>query len=192
VVKRSYSVASSPREGSATFELVVKLIPSGVASAYVAGLVPGDELTFLGPLGFFTVDAAHPGDVVFAATGSGLTPVLPMLEEMLSRAGEPGTVHVFHGCRFEEDLFFQDRLAVLAAAHPRLRVHAYLTRPPAAGWSGGTGRICDPVMALAPALASPVVYLVGNGAMIKELKARLQAAGFDRKKQLRSEIFHPA
>ena len=40
-----------------------------------------------------------------------------------------------------------------------------------------------------PALDRPVFYLVGNGAMIKELKAELQARGVDRKRQIRNEAF---
>jgi hypothetical protein len=34
-----------------------------------------------------------------------------------------------------------------------------------------------------------VFYLVGNGAMIKEVKAGLIERGVDRKKQIRNEVF---
>jgi hypothetical protein len=38
-------------------------------------------------------------------------------------------------------------------------------------------------------LASPTYYLVGNGAMISELKSALVAAGVERRKQIRTEAF---
>jgi ferredoxin-NADP reductase len=41
----------------------------------------------------------------------------------------------------------------------------------------------------APSLASPTYYLVGNGAMIAEIKTALVAAGVDRRKQIRTEAF---
>ncbi len=40
-----------------------------------------------------------------------------------------------------------------------------------------------------PSFEKPVFYLVGNGAMIKELKAALQERGIDRKRQIRNEAF---
>jgi ferredoxin-NADP reductase len=40
-----------------------------------------------------------------------------------------------------------------------------------------------------PSLASPTFYLVGNGAMINELKRELVARGVNRKAQIRTEAF---
>jgi hypothetical protein len=49
--------------------------------------------------------------------------------------------------------------------------------------------VTQPVLELLPSLARPTFYLVGNGAMITELKRELQARGVDRKKQIRTEAF---
>ena len=40
-----------------------------------------------------------------------------------------------------------------------------------------------------PQLAEPTFYLVGNGAMITELKRELMNKGINRKKQIRTEAF---
>ena len=40
-----------------------------------------------------------------------------------------------------------------------------------------------------PSLTNPTFYIVGNGAMIAELKRSLIAQGIDRKKHIRTEAF---
>jgi ferredoxin-NADP reductase len=40
-----------------------------------------------------------------------------------------------------------------------------------------------------PRLAKPTFYLVGNGGMIRDVKAALVERGVDRKKQIRNEAF---
>lgn len=180
---RSYSIASSP--GTGRVVLVVKLIPGGAASQWFTTLREGDRVRFTGPMGFFYLDDAHAGDVVFGATGTGIAPVVPMVRALLDRA-ETGRVFVRWGLRREADLFWHDELAALA--HPRLDVAIHLTRPEGA-WAGARGRIVQPVVELVPALDRPIFYLVGNGAMIGEMKKELVARGVDRKKQIRTEAF---
>ena len=60
-----------------------------------------------------------------------------------------------------------------------------------AAWTGERGRINGHVLAELPRLERPVFYLVGNGAMVREVKTALMAAGVDRKRQIRQEIFYP-
>jgi CDP-4-dehydro-6-deoxyglucose reductase, E3 len=182
---RSYSIASSP--GSGVVTLIIKLIEGGAASTWLSRLGAGDRVQFTGPMGFFVLELAHPGDAVFAATGVGIAPVLPMVRETLARA-ETGRVLLRWGCRHEGDLFWQEELAALAAAAPRLDVVTYVSQP-AATWTGARGRINPEIVASAPSLARPTFYLVGNGAMIRELKTQLVALGVDRKRQIRTEAF---
>ena len=183
--KRSYSM-SSFRPGG--FDIVVKLIPQGVGSAWFAAAEPGDTVDYMGPLGFFVPDETHPGDVLFAATGSGLTPVVPMLEAILPRS-ENSRVRLLHGVHRPAELFFTSRLQELADAHERFSFTPYVTRPDAS-WTGKTGRISSDAVDIATSMREPTCYLVGNGAMVKQVKADLVAAGLDRKRQIRSEIFH--
>ena len=184
-VLRSYSIASS--SGSPRLALIVRLIPGGVASTLLGGLALGDVVRFTGPMGFFVLDLQHAGDVVFGATGTGIAPVLPMLDELLARP-EPGRIFVLWGNRYADDLFWQSELAERQARSARLIVRTFLTQPPDE-WRGERGRIAQPLVDLVKQLDKPVYYLVGNGAMIREVKAALQAAGLDRRKQIRNEAF---
>ena len=185
--RRSYSIASTPLKEEG-FDFLVKLLPHGVGSALFASLRPGDPIHFTGPMGFFVNDLQHAGDAVYCATGTGIAAALPMIQEVLARPSEGGKVRLYWGMRSEEELYWQDELAALA--HPRFEAELWLSRP-SASWTGRRGRISHPVVAALPDLHKPVFYVVGNGDMVRDVRALLLAAGVDRKRQIRQEVFYP-
>jgi ferredoxin-NADP reductase len=185
-VLRSYSIASSP--GRPEISLILKLVEGGPGSRFFSLLKLGDAIRFTGPMGFFVNELAHAGDAIYAATGVGITPVLPMVRELLERPNETGQILLYWGNRQREDLFWQDELAELEERHPRFRVRWFLSQE-AHDWAGERGRITAAVLADLASFQRPTYYLVGNGAMIRELKAGLQERGVDRKRQIRNEAF---
>src|SRR5262249_14800729 len=158
------------------------LIEGGPGSRYFAQLAAGDRVQFTGPMGFFCLDLQHLGDVVFGVTGVGITPVLPMLEDLAVRT-EPGRIMLYWGKRHAEDLFWLDEIKTVQEKCARLGVEIFLTGD-APEWTGRRGRITQAVLDDLPSLHKPVFYLVGNGAMIRELKKELQDRGVDRKRQI--------
>jgi ferredoxin-NADP reductase len=184
-ILRSYSIGSSP--GRRELSLIVKLVPGGTASEWLAHAQPGTRVHFTGPMGFFVLDLAHGGDVVFGVTGVGIAPCRPMLEELLAR-DEPGRVILYWGNRHESDLFWRDEFAAMQQKSPRFSVRRYLTAPPP-GWSGDSGRITAGIVDELQRVTRPTFYLVGNGAMIRDVKAELVGRGVDRKRQIRNEAF---
>jgi CDP-4-dehydro-6-deoxyglucose reductase len=184
-IRRSYSIASQGNRGEA-LRFLIKVIPGGPGSDFFLELPLGHELSMTGPHGFFQLAPEHPGDVVFAATGTGLAPVMSMLLDLAGR-DEPGARHLYWGLRQESDLFVPDEIAGLCDA-ARTTLHTYLSRP-TGPWTGTTGRITQAVLEALPSLRSPTFYIVGNGAMIVELKQGLVDRGVDRKKQIRTESF---
>jgi CDP-4-dehydro-6-deoxyglucose reductase len=184
-VRRSYSIAS-PSDRGQSLRFFIRFVTGGPGTDFFAALTVGAEVRMTGPHGFFVLEAQHPGDVLFAATGTGLAPVLPMLAELAAR-NEPGRRLVYWGARGEADLFVRDEVeAACAAAGATL--HTYLSRP-APGWPGLQGRITPAVLEALPGLTAPTFYLVGNGGMIQELKRGLVERGIDRRKQIRTEAF---
>lgn len=183
--RRSYSIASQTTEGE-RLRFIIRVVAEGPASHYLMTLPLGAEIAMTGPHGFFVLDGAHAGDVVFGATGTGMAAVMPMLGELADRA-EPGRRYVYWGVREEADLFARDEIeALVARAGARLSIH--LTAP-APTWAGARGRITAAILDALPALVTPTFYLVGNGAMITELKRELVARGVNRKAQIRTEAF---
>lgn len=184
-VRRSYSIASLSDRGE-SLRLLVRVIPGGMASEFLMTLPINQPLEMTGPHGFFVLAPSHPGDVLFAATGTGIAPVIPMLAELAART-ESGRRFVYWGLRHEEDLCVSDEVQAgcdVAGA----QLFTYLSRP-SGSWRGARGRITAAVLQALSTLASPTFYLVGNGAMIAELKTGLVAAGIDRRKQIRTEAF---
>jgi ferredoxin-NADP reductase len=184
-ILRSYSIASSP--GKRELTLIVKIVEGGTASQWFTERKEGDRIELTGPMGFFVLDLQHPGDVVFGATGVGMAPVLPMLDETLAR-NESGRVRLFWGNRRVNELFWQEELAARKKAHPRFDYHLYISGP-GDDWPGRRGRIINGIVEDLPQLAQPRFYLVGNGGMIRDVKAALIDRGVDRKKQIRNEAF---
>ncbi len=184
-LRRSYSMASMGDSGEA-LRFLIRVIPGGVASEFFTRLAPGAEVAMTGPHGFFTLAPEHSGDVVFAATGTGVAPVLPMLGELGPRP-ETGRRLVFWGLRHEADLFVPAEIENMCAS-AKATISTYLSRP-STKWVGGRGRVTQAVLEQVPSLHAPTFYIAGNGAMIAELKAGLVAAGIDRRKQIRTEAF---
>ncbi len=100
-----------------------------------------------------------------------------------------GRRYLYWGLRHETDLFAHDEIARLCErSGTELRI--YLSAPQENdGWGGCRGRITPAILAQLPSLTSPTFYLVGNGAMITELKRELVGKGVNRKKQIRTEAF---
>jgi CDP-4-dehydro-6-deoxyglucose reductase, E3 len=185
--RRSYSIASQSDAGD-VLRFIIRVIPEGKASEYLMSLPLGATVAMTGPHGFFVLDPVHHGDIVFAATGTGVAAVMPMLGELAARpAGERKRTLVFWGLRQEADVFARDEIEALAA-RAGATLATYLTAP-APGWSGGRGRITPALLERLPGLTSPTFYLVGNGAMITDLKRELVSRGVNRKTQIRTEAF---
>ncbi len=91
------------------------------------------------------------------------------------------------GARQESDLFSRDEIgALVTRAGAELRI--FLTAP-GPDWAGDRGRITPAMLDRLPELTAPTFYLVGNGAMISELKRELIARGVNRRAQIRTEAF---
>lgn len=184
-LKRSYSLASA---GSPTdvLRFIVRLVPDGAASRAILALPLGATVAFTGPHGYFTLAPEHAGDVVFGVTGTGMAALFPMLTK-LARQPNKGRRVLFWGLRHEDDVFGLTEVeALCAAAETSLRL--FLSAP-SAGSVVSRGRITEPLLDTLPSLQAPTFYLVGNGAMIADLKRELVARGVNRKTHIRTEAF---
>lgn len=183
--RRSYSIASQS-DDTGSLRFIIRVIPLGAASELLMSAPIGSPMRMTGPHGFFVLDPAHDGDVVFGATGTGVAAVMPMLGE-LGRSPDRGHRYLYWGLRHESDLFAHDEIVRLCErSDTELRI--FLTACDES-WSGARGRITPAILEKLPDLRSPTFYLVGNGAMITELKRELIERGINRKKQIRTEAF---
>lgn len=173
---RSYSMCTTPRE-LPTMEFLVRIIPGGAMSEYLRSHAQaGDRLEVDGPLGAFIL---HPGKGphVFIAGGTGLAPILAMLDAIRRGSGVRPRMLLSFGCASEKTFFYRDEVELRRWWMPQLTVRLSADRVdnPAGGLMQGT-----PVDALGvEQLGDPEAsaYVCGPPSMIEAARRRLTELG---------------
>jgi ferredoxin-NADP reductase/ferredoxin len=112
---RSYSFSSGPAQRQMSF--LVRIVPGGAMSGYLSDRARiGDRVEFTGPMGsFYLRDLARPA--LLLAGGTGLAPLLSMLEE-LTRKAPAHPIHLLYGVTTDQDLVHLDALEDYAKVIP--------------------------------------------------------------------------
>ncbi|HEU5222520.1 MAG TPA: 1,2-phenylacetyl-CoA epoxidase subunit PaaE [Candidatus Lumbricidophila sp.] len=127
-MRRSYSICRAPMPG--ILQVGIKRDLGGVFSTWaVEHLAPGMKLEVMSPEGRFTLQHPDaPGRYAAVAAGSGITPVLSLIEHAL-RGNARSTFALIYSNRTAQDTMFVDELADLKDRYPsRLELHHVLTR----------------------------------------------------------------
>lgn len=109
---RSYSMASQP--GERELEFHIRMVPNGLVSQHIANEVEiGEKVEVRGPFGdahWDNDETAKQGPLLLLAGGTGLAPILSVLDAALKDGVPPEQIHVYHGVRQERDLYAGDLL----------------------------------------------------------------------------------
>lgn len=179
-ITRAYTIASPPQPGHIAvrrFELFLNLAPGGLFSNLLFGMKSGDTVEMRPPLGAFVL-RQPPRASVFIATGTGIAPFRSMLRAHLSAASPEFTL--LYGARYQSHLMYRAEFEDLAARFPQLRFWPTLSRPEP-GWTGRAGHVQQHLEEALAGRRDVDVYLCGLKLMVDDVRARLKAAGFDRK-----------
>lgn len=129
VPQRDYSMANA--QGVEELEFQIRRVPNGATSSAIHDrLQVGDRLRLIGPRGSAHLRTGHTGPILAAAGGSGLAPILSILESAVAH-GMRQPIRVYVGGRDERDLYALDRLADLARRHGDMTVTPVLSAPTA-------------------------------------------------------------
>ncbi len=172
---RSYSFANPPsRTGS--YEFYIKVLEQGAMSDYISGRAKvGDEMTMTGPFGrFYLRPVAEP--ILMVAGGTGLAPMLSMLDEMVAQGDTGRPVHLLYGANAPEEFFALDTLAGYAEKGLSLTVERAAVVG-GEGWDGATGHVTDLLRPDLVACGACRVYLCGPPPMIDAAEAWLSSNG---------------
>lgn len=164
-ITRSYSIASEPEEKD-RFELLVKRVEGGYVSNFLCQLSPGERLTMLGPLGKFLLRAPGDRTVVFASTGTGVAPFLPMIHRLF-REKPSQSVWLFFGSRTEPEILCRNDFEMMQSVHRTFHYVPTLSRP-GAGWAGATGHLERPIREQFRTLSTCDLYICGVPEMVLE------------------------
>ncbi|MEY2916536.1 MAG: hypothetical protein RIS73_250, partial [Bacteroidota bacterium] len=125
---RSYSIASWP-DGTNVFELVIVFMEDGAGTTYLFNEVKeGDELTFRGPVGVFTLPETLVTDYYLICTGTGIAPFRSMLHNIVINATPHTNVYLIFGTRKKENLLYYLELKNLAENNPGIHYIPVLSR----------------------------------------------------------------
>lgn len=190
--RRTYSLCSSPTDN--IWRVAVKQIPEGLFSTYVNDdLKVGQTLDIMPPTGDFGVPISKtPKNYVAFVAGSGITPVLSMIQSHL--ANEPASsFKLFYLNKQAKTIMFKEEIEQLRNKYlGRLEVYYFLSREHR-DIELFNGRFTEEkIDALSKSLldvpSTDEVFLCGPEKMVKMIREQLQAKGLNADK-IHSELF---
>lgn len=187
-VERSYSISSAPsRDG--LFSITVKRVEGGLVSNWLADHVrPGHILALSAPAGQFLLPATLPSKLLMLSAGSGITPVMSMLRQLVAERA-PVEVTFVHFARSPRDIIFRDELMRIASEAPHVRL-VFCVEQTDDSWQGAEGRFSQRLLEeVAPDFRSLDTFLCGPSAFMQAVVQTLESQGADLAK-LRYERFN--
>jgi NAD(P)H-flavin reductase len=173
-----FSITSSPTN-SEYMEFSIKRCGS-ITDFLHFDVEVGQQIAVRGPYGnhFPVENELLHKDILFIAGGIGLAPLRSVLNYMLDKRADYGSLDLVYGARSREDFVRYQELTELWPAQSDMRVHLTIDRPQE-GWSGNVGFVPDYLTALR---FSPdkTVLLCGPPIMIKLCLAALVEMGFQK------------
>ena len=185
--KHPYTVSAAD-PAARELAIVFRVIPDGRLTPSLGTAMPGlaVELSGLHHEPVRSLIAPGAQGFIGLSTGSGIGPLWGFAQQALA-SGSQLPITLFAGFREAADLCLAAELDALQARHPHFHWHPTLTCP-APGWAGLVGRVSES----APSqIHDPLrwhYHLVGNGAMLAEMKAALALVGVPAE-QVSSEVF---
>jgi len=138
-IKRSYTPTST-NDDIGYFDLVVKIYPKGKMSQHLDHLKIGETIKVSGPKGRFLYEKNKFSKIGMIAGGTGITPMLQVIKEILKFEDDTTEVTLLFGNITEVDTILRDMIDSLVSKHPRFKVYYVLNEPPE-GWTQGVGFI---------------------------------------------------
>jgi len=176
---KPYSMASPPYE-KGYLELLIKRVEGGFVSNKMHSLKVGDELEIRGPSGLFILDTPVRNDLIFLATGSGLSAIRSMLY-VVRRQEIPFRVWLFYGVRTEEELVERSRWEEWESESDNFRYVPILSRAEES-WKGERGYVQDALMKHIHDVEDKDIYICGLWKMVEDVVEVAREMGFNRKR----------
>ncbi|MBL8266815.1 FAD-binding oxidoreductase [Steroidobacter sp.] len=184
---RPYSMAGVGADG--TLEFHIRIVPDGRCTQHIAkNLQPGAALRVTGPLGTAYLRRNHAGPMICIAGSTGLAPILSIVRGALAH-GMTNPIHVYFGVRAPRDLYGEEWLRELAAAHSNLKLHVVIT-------TGNehpgrrSGLVTEAVAADWADANGARAYVCGPPAMVEATTLLLQQRGVPRD-HIYADAFYP-
>lgn len=174
-VYRSYSIACIKNDSK--FELLVDTKPQGPGSLYFENLKVGDVSTFLGPFGTFILNEPDKdSDLLFFATGSGITPLKSMIDSAIFEKKYQNKIKLYFGFTSDSEIFWKEYFEGLSKKFPNFSVE-YAIFNPSVQWTGFKGYVTDLLKRDYKSCHPVSAYLCGHPAMMESVTKLLLEKG---------------
>lgn len=192
-IRRNYSLCSSPLNNE--WRIAVKQVEGGLFSTHANSRIKvGDTIDVMPPLGkFFTpLNSANKKHYLAIAAGSGITPVISIIETTL-RTEPASRFTLVYANRHYHNIIFKERIESLKDRYlHRFGVHFIFSgeQTEAALYSGRLDKAkCEVLFSkIIPLATIDEVFVCGPLGMIETVKEYMQVAGFE-KERIHSELF---
>ncbi|MDF1763899.1 MAG: 2Fe-2S iron-sulfur cluster binding domain-containing protein [Oleibacter sp.] len=168
---RSYSFAT-PAQGNEVM-FFIRQVPNGEVSGWMKEqAAAGDEIEIDGPYGDFYLRNGN-GALLMVAGGSGLAPILAMLEEALNFKTERDLVFIF-GARTQQDLYALNLIQRIAQnwAGTFQFIPVLSAEPEDSDWQGARGFVTDHIDSLGNHFTQ--TYMCGPPPMLDAVESYLK------------------
>jgi ferredoxin-NADP reductase len=173
---RCYSMANSAFDTDGCIELTVKAHPDGRVSRHlVEHARVGTVVGLSAAQGDFTLPTARPSHLLLVSGGSGITPVLSMLRTLCAE-GHRGPITFLHYALTSADALYATELALLAGAHPNVRLVRVFTDEPGVGELDGFLDLAQ-LDAAEPRWRTAETYVCGPAPLMDAAHALYEEAG---------------
>ncbi|MFN3712794.1 MAG: FAD-binding oxidoreductase [Alcanivoracaceae bacterium] len=182
-LSRAYSIANAPH-GDGRISLHLRHVDKGRFTEWAfSKMQVGDELQARGPLGQFTMRSVPEAPLLFIAGGTGLAPVLSLIEQQADLFPDRDMVLIW-GMRSGDDFYALDRLQSLTAKAPGLSIVLAAESPdsPIAEFQQARynrGNIIDAINGTDLLVQKRDIYAAGPAPMLRELRKLLDANGIE-------------
>ena len=174
MIMRAYSVF---RYNTDTNELVitVKKVPGGAGTTIMFdSFKEGMEIELMGPRGKDLIVDKNEKDLLLIATGIGITPILCILEDLIT-TNYDGKITFIYGARTMKELFYLDDIKNMVSKNSKVEFIPVLSREDAI--DAYKGYVTDVVKTMD--LTDKHIYMCCSRAVAKSFKETLLELNFD-------------
>ena len=176
-IKRSYSIANAYQE-NASLTFFIKKYENGLMSHYWFNEAKINDLVRIeGPIGTFFLRETKVENIIFLATGTGISPIKAILESLNlhEQKYQNKKFWVFNGARFESDLFWNSNELNAISNFKYIPVLSRASE----NCNGEKGYVQEIVLKSGIDLTNAQVYACGSNNMIESAKKTLVKNGLN-------------
>ncbi|MBN2367909.1 oxidoreductase [Candidatus Woesearchaeota archaeon] len=177
LVKRSYSIASSPSKEY--IDLTIKKVQGGKLSPHMHDKVKiGDKINISYPEGRFTF-SEEDTNLVFVSAGCGIVPFMSIMRYSTEKKLNQKII-LLYSSKTAQDIVYREELKSLEKENSNIKVFHTITREE---WDGHTGRIDEAfIKETVGDIQKSTFYLCGSLEFVRTLVEILKEMGVQREK----------